>query len=202
MKDTLLTILRNKKTSTMDYRSAANRFAYILAVEVSEHFEKAKIAIETPIASTEGVEFINKLTLIPILRSGLALLHPFLTCFPDAQVGFIGVKRDEQTAKPELYYQNIPFIPSNHSIVLLEPMIATAGSILAAIDLLLKRGVKPSQITIASIIASKWGKETLEKEMPEIRLTIGAVDESLTHQKFILPGLGDFGDRYFDTKMD
>jgi len=123
MKDTLLTILRNKNTSLEEYRSAANRFAYILAVEVSDFFEKETIQIETPVGQTTGVKFINKLTLIPILRSGLAFLHPFLECFPDAQIGFIGLKREEETAQAHIYYENIPEIPKNQSVVILEPMI-------------------------------------------------------------------------------
>lgn len=200
MKDTLLTILRNKNTPLEEYRSAAKRFAYILAVEVSEHFEKERILIETPMAPTEGVKFINKLTLIPILRSGLALLNPFMESFPDAQIGFFGLKREEESGIANLYYENIPLIPQNHPVIVLEPMIATAGSAILAISRLLEMGVVQEQITVASIIASKVGKENLTWKFPDLKFVVGGVDESLNSQKYILPGLGDFGNRYFDTR--
>lgn len=143
---------------------------------------------------------IKPVTLIPILRSGLALLTAFLKAFPDATVGFVGMKRDEQTAMPMLYYKNIPVIQPNSQVIILDPMLATGGSATAVLKIITEMGVAQEQIIFVSIISAPEGIDKIKREFPEIKVIIGVQDQGLTKDKFIIPGLGDFGDRFFGTE--
>lgn len=199
MKKTLITILRNRNTPIEQYRQAADQLGTVLAVECDSLFPKATLFVDSPLARTHGVCFKHEFVLVPILRSGLALLPPFMRFHPGAGVGFIGTRRDEKTAIPELYYANLPPFTQDNPILLLDPMIATGGSAALAVKVLKDAGAVEKQITLISFIASPEGIKRFQKDCPEVGLVVAQVDEGLDEQKRILPGLGGFGDRYFGT---
>lgn len=199
MKDILLTILRDRQTTQTQYRIATEKLASYLAIEASAYLKKEQFSIQTPLTSTEGIRFQNDIILVPILRAGLALLYPFLRFYPEARVGFLGMRRDEVTAEPFHYYENLPYFKESDDVMVLEPMIATGGSSVISVDILKKWGVKEEKIIFVSVIAAPEGLERLKKHHPHIKLVVAQVDKSLNKEKFIIPGLGDFGDRYFGT---
>ena len=197
MKKSILTVLRDTKTNRSEFRRAAMRLSYLLAAEAGGVLHRESFLIRTPLAKTEGERFSNELVIIPILRAGLAMLPAFLEMFSDAAVGFFGMWRDEVTKKPHLYYENIPEIGQDCEVIVLDPMLATGGSGVVALDHLFARGVKDSQIVYVSIIAAPEGIEKIREFSPRVRLVIGQVDDSLNDDAFIVPGIGDFGDRFF-----
>lgn len=199
MKKKLMTVLRNRNTCTEKYREAADQLGTVLAVECDTLFPKTTMFVDTPLARTQGVCLKQKFVLVPILRSGLVLLPPFIRFYPESTVGFIGIRRDEKTAAPELYYTKLPCFNHENAILLLDPMIATGGSATLAVKILKEAGAVEKQITLISFIASPEGMDRFKKECPEARLVVAQVDDGLDEQKRILPGLGDFGDRYFGT---
>lgn len=194
-----MTILRNRDSTIEQYREATELLGTVLAVESDTLFLKSTIQVDTPLTRTHGEQIKHDPVLVPILRSGLVLLPPFMRFHPRATVGFIGARRDEKTAIPELYYSKIPPFTSVNPILLLDPMIATGGSATLAVKVLKKAGAQEKQITLISFIASPEGITNFQKECPEVGLIVAQVDEGLNHNKYILPGLGDFGDRYFGT---
>lgn len=199
MKKTLITVLRNRHASIEQFRQATDQLGTVLAVECDALFPKATVFVETPLARTHGVCFKHESVLVPILRSGLVLLPPFMRFHPNAKVGFIGARRDEETAIPELYYQKLPAFTHDNPILLLDPMIATGGSAALAVKTLKEAGAIEKQITLISFIASPEGITRFQKECPEVGVVVAQVDEGLDDKKRIIPGLGDFGDRYFGT---
>lgn len=194
---TLLTVLRDKKTPLKDFRRAADLIADILVQEAAKLLPVQTLKIDTPLGKAEGYSFEEDIILVPILRGGLALLPAFIKMFPEAKVGFAGLRRDETTAVAELYYCQFPNINPDSNIFILDPMIATGGSGYKVIQLLLERGADPKRIYFAGIVAAPEGLDILQKKAPDVKLIILAIDEALNAKKFIVPGLGDFGDRYF-----
>ena len=199
MTSTLLTILRNKDTKISAFRKAARKLSFILAGRVMEQLEKDQITIETPIAKTNGCKLKNNIVLIPILRSGIALLDTFFRFFEDAKIGFIGLKRDEQTAIPHLYYDNLPKIENSDDIIVLDPMIATGGSACAALKILKDMGLREEKMIFVAVIGTNEGIAKIQREFPKIKILCFQEDQKLNDKKYIVPGLGDFGDRYFGT---
>ena len=199
MKNTLITVLRNRNTSINQFRQAADQLGTVLAVESDALFPKATISVETPLAHTQGVCSKYEPILVPILRSGLVLLPPFMRFHPRASIGFIGTRRDEKTAIPELYYTNLPSFTRDNPILLLDPMIATGGSAALAVKVLKDAKALEKQITLIAFIASPEGIRNFQKQCPEVGLVVAQIDEGLDAEKRIIPGLGDFGDRYFNT---
>lgn len=199
MKKTLITILRNRNATVEQYRQATEQLGTVLAVECDALFPKATTFVDTPLARTHGVCFKHESVLVPILRSGLVLLPPFMRFHPNASIGFIGTRRDEKTAVPELYYAKLPPFTHDNPILLLDPMIATGGSAALAVKVLKEAGAIEKQITLISFIAAPEGILRFQKECPEVGLVVAQVDEGLDEKKRIIPGLGDFGDRYFGT---
>lgn len=199
MKDILLTTLRNKNSTLAEFRSATEKLGAILANEASLFIERMHTDIETPLATFPGATLKNNVVLIPILRSGLALLPSFLKYYESANVGFIGMRRDEETAIAHCYYENLPRISTEDTIIFLEPMLATGGSALSAIQRLLNKGFKQEKIILVSIIGATEGVSKIQCDLPNVHLVLAQYDTQLTTNKFILPGLGDFGDRYFGT---
>lgn len=182
-----------------EFRQAAFKLGTVLAVESSSLLSKSYHPIKTPLTHTEGVFFKNDFILVPILRSGITMLPPFMEFYPNSPIGFIGTKRDELTAIPALYYINLPLIHEGNHILLLDPMLATGGSSILAVQLLKEAGAKEKQISLISFIASPDGVAHFKKDCPEAGLLVAQLDEGLDDQKRIVPGLGDFGDRYFGT---
>lgn len=198
MKEILLTTLRKKETDTAEFRYAADRLAELLASEATLSIEKQHFAIETPLAPAQGSRALLNVVLVPVLRSGMVLLPPFLRLFPHAKVGFFGIKRDEKTAEPLSYYENLPSFSGTDQVFLLDPMVATGGTALFALKTLSERGVHPSRLTLISIIGSVEGLSQIKKKYPYLTVHIAAEDPSLNREKYIVPGLGDFGNRYFN----
>jgi uracil phosphoribosyltransferase len=199
MKDILVSQLRNKNTTIEDFRKAADKLAEILAIESCQFLEKHNKQITTPICQTVGTFIDSKVFLIPILRAGLVFLPAFLKYYPDSKVGFLGIKRDEATALPQRYYEKLSNLELQDSIFILDPMIATGGSALLAIEMLKNKGIKEERIKVIAMIASKEGALHLKTIYPLVELLIATIDDGLNDHKFITPGLGDFGDRYFGT---
>jgi uracil phosphoribosyltransferase len=197
MKDALVSILRNRQTTQSQFRKAADKLARLMAADSTDLVSHETIEIETPLGPTKGYHSTQKVLIVPILRSGIALLPAFLDVYDDAQVGFIGIKRDEKTAKPYQYYESIPSISFEDAVFILDPMIATGGSAMTAIQQLLSKGAVPSHICLIGIIASMEGLQAIHSAYPEVQIKVVTVDSELNPQKFIVPGLGDFGDRYF-----
>ncbi|HAT68111.1 MAG: hypothetical protein A2481_00460 [Candidatus Yonathbacteria bacterium RIFOXYC2_FULL_47_9] len=187
MKAPLIT-LRNRKTPTGEFRVAAEAIAEILAKEALRRAHKEKIT-DT-----------KKVILVPILRAGLVLLPAFMKKFPEAPVGFIGLKRNETTLKPKAYYQNIPKVSKSDKVILLDPMLATGGSAVTAITALVKDGAQEKNITFVGVISAPEGLLKLQTKFPQIDMLVAVHDEKLDKNGYIVPGLGDFGDRYFGTK--
>ena len=198
MKDILLTILRNKETKMPEFRMAADKLAFLLC---SEMVEKLSLDIsdemDTPLGKYFGKVMPRDILLVPILRSGLALLPAFTTVL-SCPVGILGLKRNEETKKPEFYYKKFPKeLPKR--VVILDPMLATGGSAAMAVDMLLEDGFLPENIFFCGVVAAQEGFDVLKRKIPEQNMVIAAVDRELNDEKFIVPGLGDFGDRYFGT---
>lgn len=199
-KDLLISTLRDKSSKISQFRYAAMRLAEILAQEAACIVQAETITIQTPISQTHGSKIIKPIVLIPILRSGLALLPAFLSMFPEAKVGFVGMKRNEQTALPMLYYKNIPQITPDTQVIVLDPMIATGGSGTDTLKIITAMSVKQEQIIFVGVISAPEGLAKMSQNFPQVKIIVGVQDQSLTPNKFITPGLGDFGDRFFGTE--
>jgi uracil phosphoribosyltransferase len=200
MKEALMTRLRNRETGTEEFRLVVDKLGAILAAEVAAFLPRTPVHIQTPVGETDGCLLSTEIVLVPILRSGFALLNPFLRFYPSSQVGMIGVRRDEKTAWPSIYYINVPKITSASHVIVLEPMIATGRSLLASLDCLIANGAEEEKIVLVSLLAAPEGIMHLRKHAPKLNLLIVQQDLNLNENMFIVPGLGDFGDRYFGTE--
>ncbi len=192
-----MTILRNKNTRTAEFRMAMGRIATILAYFALKDLPLRQIEIETPITNASGFEIDTNIFIIPILRAGLSLVNPLLEFLPDAGVGHLGMYRDETTHEPVDYYSNIPKGISEGIVLLVDPMLATGGSADDAIKFLKDRGAK--QIRFISLISAPEGLKRITQKYPDVSIITAAVDEQLNDDAYIVPGLGDAGDRYFGT---
>lgn len=197
--EVILTQLRSKETKRDHFRFASERLAELLAYKTLEKLPKIKTDLTTPVGKTTGEKLKNNQVIIPILRSGLAMLNPFLKVFEEAKVGFLGMRRDEKSFEARLYYQNLPPFNQEDDIIILDPMIATGGSAVVSLKILNDLGIDYQRITYVGMVAAPEGLKTI-KEYPLYDVIVGAVDERLNEHKFIVPGLGDFGDRYFGTE--
>ena len=192
-----LTRLRDKDTEPALFRQSVRRLATLLAYEATKDLAVAETSVETPLTETGGVKLAERIGLIPILRAGLGMVDPVLDLVPSAEVWHLGLYRDEATAKPVRYYDKLPPKRPVDVAVILDPMLATGGSVMAALMTLRDWGVK--QVKVVSLIASREGVETVEAQFPEAQIFVATVDPVLNDQKFIVPGLGDAGDRIFNT---
>jgi len=193
----VLSILRNKKTTVSDFRDASHKLSEILLLEATSDFQLKSQTIETPLIQTKGMELDGEVVFIPILRGGLAMLQSALSFFPHALVGMIGLARDEQTAIAKEYYLRIPKLEQKH-VILLDPMLATGGSTLHLVRVISDQAFL--SLRLVTVIAAPEGIEAVHNEFPKLSLYTAAIDEKLNDQKFIVPGLGDFGDRHFGTE--
>ena len=192
-----LTLLRDKTTGDSDFRRHANIVAKILVAEATRELSIQSRVIETPLAEFEGTELAGRIVLVPVLRAGLAMLPAAQEIIPDCPTGFMGLQRDEQTAEAHRYYESIPNISESHHVLVLDPMLATGGSLVATLDAIKQHG--GTRVTVVCVVAAPEGIERVQQQHPDTRIIIAAVDDSLNNDKFIVPGLGDFGDRYFGT---
>ena len=192
-----LTILRNKHTNTADFRLAMGRIATILAYHALKDLPLKEVEIETPVTKASGFNIDTDIIIVPILRAGLSLVDALIDFIPDASVGHLGMYRDEDTHTPVDYYSNLPNKLETATVLLVDPMLATGGSADDAIHFLKEKGA--SNIRFISLISAPEGLERITKKHPDISIITAAVDEKLNSDAFIVPGLGDAGDRYFGT---
>ncbi len=198
MKDALLTLLRDSQSSTAQFRRASDQLAVLVCAEALAKLPHTPVTVTTPLAPAEGLRPAGSVMFVPIIRAGLAMLPAFLSAVPDAPVALVGMQRDEVTAQPGLYYQKFPAdLPD--SAIILDPMLATGGSSLLVADLLQGIGYAPRDIYHAGVLAAGEGLQRLSAAIPGANITVAAVDPGLDGRKFISPGLGDYGDRYFGT---
>ena len=190
-----MTILRNKKTSNSLFRQTMNEASYLIAAEVLKHLQYKKISVLTPLTKTTGVNLAQQVILVPILRAGLGLLEGFVKFLPDAEKGHIGLYRDEQTYEPVEYLFKLPKT-KNKKVLVLDPMLATGNSSIAAINLIKNKGVKLKDIFLVSLLAAPEGIKNLQKNHRNLHIFTCKIDAKLNKNKFIVPGLGDAGDRY------
>ncbi len=193
-----LTNIRKKETSTVDFYRNVQEIGSLMAYEISRDFPLRDISIETPICKTVQKELAQTIVIVPILRAGLGMVDGIRDIIPNAKVGFIGLYRDEQTLEPHEYYAKFPDEITSSIVLLVDPMLATGGSAIAACDMLKKRGV--SNIKYVGLVAAPEGVEALRKAHPDIDIYTAALDEKLNEKGYIVPGLGDCGDRLFGTK--
>lgn len=192
-----VTVLRDVKTQSEAFRSAVRRLSSLLAVEITKNLKVKKINVKSPLEVTVGYKLDQQVVLVPVLRAGLGMVGGFLDIVPDAKVGHIGLQRDEETLLPKQYYYKTPKNLKSSIVILLDPMLATGGSSSQAISNLKKRGSK--KCMFACIVASPEGLNRMKKDHPDVKIYCAALDRGLNHRGYILPGLGDAGDRTFGT---
>ena len=192
-----LTILRDRGTPCPRFRRCVQEITGFIACEALRKLELEEFRVETPLAETAGWRLRDELVLVPILRAGMGMLDALLELAPEAKVGFIGLERDHAGKLPREYYCKLPE-PGEHSLaVLIDPMLATGGSLAAAIDLLKREGFR--QILVLAIVSSPEGRDAIEATSPEVKVYTGCLDAGLNENKYIVPGLGDAGDRIYGT---
>lgn len=193
-----ISILRDKNTSTKEFRELVQELSMLMAYEVTRDLPLTEVTIETPVATTKAKVLAGKkMALVPILRAGLGMVDGMLSIIPNAKVGHIGLYRDPNTLKPVEYYCKLPEDITEREVVVLDPMLATGGSSAAAISFLKERGIK--NIKFVCLISAPEGIERLQKEHPDVAIFCAARDEKLNDHAYIIPGLGDAGDRLFGT---
>ena len=192
----ILTHLRDQTTKPALFRNLSYQLSLILALEATRDLETVEKKIETPLVPHMGRVLARSLVVVPILRAGLGMVQPFQDIFPDISVGYIGLERDHETAVARSYYCKLPPVADTRTIVV-DPMLATGGSAAKALSLVKDHGAK--DVSLVCILGSPEGVETITRAHPEVPIILGVLDESLNANKYIVPGLGDFGDRLYGT---
>lgn len=196
-----LTMIRQKDCGTKVFREVVNEISMLMAYEVSRDLPLEDVEIETPLVKTTLKTLAGKkVAIIPILRAGLGMVDGILELIPAAKIGHVGMYRDHDTLQPVEYFVKLPSDISERQLFVVDPMLATGGSAVAAIDSLLKRGAHPQSIKFCCLVAAPEGVKVLQEAHPEIDIYAAALDERLNENGYILPGLGDAGDRLFGTK--
>ena len=194
-----ISLLRDKSTGTKDFRDMVEELAMLMAYEVTRDMPLKEVEIETPIAVAKTKVISGKaIAIVPILRAGLGMVNGILKLVPSARVGHIGLYRDPETLSPVEYYCKLPNDIGSRDVIVLDPMLATGGSASGAIDLIKAHGAK--NIKLMCILAAPEGIETVREKHADVNIYIGAVDKQLNDHGYIVPGLGDAGDRLFGTK--
>lgn len=192
-----LTYLRDKSTSASRFRRLAHRVSLILAIEATRKLPMTLARVETPLEPARGEVLDANVVVVPVLRAGLGMVEAVLEILPYARVGHIGLQRDERTAVASQYYSKLPADLSSSTAIIVDPMLATGGSAVAAIRMLEQAGVR--DIRLLCIVAAPEGIAAVEAAAPKVQIFTPVIDRGLNAQKFILPGLGDFGDRLYGT---
>lgn len=194
-----LTMLRDERTGPKDFRDLTEELSMLMAYEVTRDMPTEKTPVTTPVASTLGTIIAGKkLSVIPILRAGLGMVPGILRLVPAAKVGHIGVYRDPETLEPVEYYCKLPLDIDERDIIIVDPMLATGGSAVAAIDFIKRRG--GTSLKFMAIVSAPEGIKRLHDAHPEVPIYVAAVDERLNENAYIVPGLGDAGDRLYGTR--
>ncbi len=194
---TALTTLRRAETSTGEFRQHARLLGRILALHVLSDLPTGPVEINTPLERTTGSELLCSVIFVPVLRAGLALLDAMSDMLPGCRVGFVGLERDEETAIARSYYEKLPQQLATSEVIVLDPMLATGKSAITTVDLLKARSA--TSIRLACVVAAPEGIEALTHRHPDVPIVTAVIDRGLNEKKYIVPGLGDFGDRYFGT---
>ena len=193
-----LTLMRKKETGTKDFRELLEEISMLMTYEITRDFPLEEVDIETPVTKCKGrVLAGRKVGVVPILRAGLGMLNGVVNMIPAARVGHVGMYRDPATLKPVEYYCKLPSDVAERTLIVVEPMLATGGSSAAALSLLKEKGAK--SMVLMCLVAAPEGVEVINKEHPDVPLYVAAVDEKLNDKGYIVPGLGDAGDRIFGT---
>jgi uracil phosphoribosyltransferase len=190
-----LTVLRDERTRPEEFRAASRRLAYLLLMTATADVETREVEIDTPLATVTGHQ-LGDIVAVAVLRAGLGLLQAVLDLMPDVKVGYAGVQRDEETAQPQEYYNKLPDL-SGAKVLILEPMLATGGSLSWAADKVKQSGA--TDITALCVVVAPEGAARMAADHPDVQIVAGALDDGLNDHFYIVPGLGDMGDRLFGT---
>jgi uracil phosphoribosyltransferase len=193
-----LTQMRQKDTGTKDFRQNLDEIAGLMAYEITRDVPTRKVEIVTPVAPCVSEEMAKEIVLVPILRAGLGMVNGIRNLIPTAKVGHIGLYRDEETLEPHEYFAKFPSNLPESVVMVLDPMLATGGSASAAIDMIKKRGA--TVIKLICLVGAPEGVKRIEEDHPDVDIYLAALDEKLNEHGYIVPGLGDAGDRIFGTK--
>lgn len=193
-----LSIIRNKNTSTKDFRDCLDEIAGLMAYEISRDLQTVEKTIETPISNATVEVLAKDIVIVPILRAGLGMVDGIQNLIPNAKVGHIGLYRDESTLMPQTYYAKFPEEIKTGTVLLVDPMLATGGSLVKAIEILKEKGAK--EIIYAGLVGVPEGIKKVHQTYPDVKIFLAALDQCLNEKGYIVPGLGDCGDRIFGTK--
>ena len=193
-----VSILRDKRTPNHLFRTVMSRIAGMMAFEVTKNFSVDTFDLNTPLEKTTGYKLHDEIVIVPILRPGLGMVEGFLNVLPEARVGHVGLYRDEETLEPVDYYSKFPSTLSKSLVLLIGPMLATGGSAKAALSFMKSKGA--NNIRMVSLVASPAGVQIVAKNHPDVPIFCAVVDRGLNSKGYILPGLGDAGDRVFGTE--
>jgi uracil phosphoribosyltransferase len=189
--------LRDKRTEPEDFRRSLAQVAALMIYEATRSLETRSVSVTTPLAKTTTQKLSRDVVLVPVLRAGLGMLNAILDLIPNARVGFIGLKRHEQTLKAAVYHKSLPENLSNFEVILIDPMLATGGSSVAALNLLAERIAR--HVRMVNLVAAPEGIRYVQRFFPQVPIFTAAVDDHLNEKGYIVPGLGDAGDRLFGT---
>ncbi len=192
----ILTHLRDRTTKPATFRTLAYQVSLLLALEATRDLATREQPIDTPLERTNGTVLARGLVVVPILRAGLGMVQPFTDLFPDVSVGYVGLERDHETAVARRYYCKLPPL-AGRRVLCVDPMLATGGSAAQALSILKKEGA--NELALVCIVSAPEGVAAVETAHPDVRIYAGALDRALDERKYILPGLGDFGDRLYGT---
>jgi uracil phosphoribosyltransferase len=194
----IVTHLRDRTTKPATFRTLAYQISLLLAFEVTRDLSTREITVETPLEALPGLVLSEPIVLVPIFRAGISMVPPFTDLLPDVSVGYIGLERDEDTAVARSYYCKLPPLGGKR-VLILDPMLATGGSAVQAIEIVHSHGVRLVDLSLVCIVCAPEGVRAVEALDPGIKIYAAALDRELNARKFILPGLGDFGDRLYGT---
>lgn len=192
-----LTILRNSDTCASEFRRASKGITEVIMVEAARSLQLDTLKVQTPLEETDGAQLCSGVVFVPILRAGLGMLDPAMAIVPGSSVGYIGLERNEETAEASCYYSKMPDLSDCSHVFVLDPMLATGGSAAQCVEQVKAHGAK--KVEMICIIAAPEGIEAFETAHPDVPIVAGKIDRELNDLKYILPGLGDFGDRLFNT---
>lgn len=193
-----LTIMRKKETGTKDFRQNLDEIGGLMVYEVTRDLPLNEIPIETPLCQTIGYEMAKDVVIVPILRAGLGVVNGIQNLIPTARIAHIGMYRDEETLEPHPYFEKYPSNMDEAAVIIVDPMLATGGSSVAAIDMVKKQGATP--IKLVCLVGAPEGVKVVEEAHPDVDIYLASLDDHLNEKGYIVPGLGDAGDRIFGTK--
>lgn len=193
-----LALIRDENTCTKDFRQTVSEIAGLMAYEITRELPTKKIQIKTPVALAEAETLAKEVVIVPILRAGLGMVEGINALIPTAKVGHVGLYRDESTLEPHTYYAKFPKMISEATVLLVDPMLATGGTVSKSIEILKEQGV--TDISFVGIVGAPEGVKRVQKDHPDVNIFLAALDERLNEFGYIVPGLGDCGDRLYGTK--